>query len=493
MTILSKDKIKKESLFIFITFLVFLIISPILLKESPLKTLMIFLSLVSWSGLFIYTKDILFSSLLYILLVLPFNITLQFHSFVEIFNTKVLLAQPFVEGIYVNYLVPTASILDVGILLSLVGILVTKGFSFYKTLFKDFKNGIFPLLLFLFIQNIFLFNFNSLLFSLRFFSLILLFLSVLQITKEEKLDKTIKEKIMTSGIVILFVNVLIQGILGIIQFKRGSSLGLGFLGESQVVSGMVGSSFVELSGQVFLRAYGTFPHPNVLGGFLLMAMFLGICMYNRRKLAGSLLIVISFLSMIFTFSRISILLGVVVILVLLLKEFLFKKKSLLSFSLSPLLLLERFGNLLNGGDRSWSERLDLMKSSFRVIKENWLFGAGGGNFVKGMEGFVPRGSSGILLTQPVHNIFLLCISEFGVLGFLLIFYVLFYGVIKNIRRISLYGILILFVIVVIGVFDHYLFSLPQGMVIFFSLLFLLSSSLGGEKGREAQFEYIKNK
>jgi len=57
----------------------------------------------------------------------------------------------------------------------------------------------------------------------------------------------------------------------------------------------------------------------------------------------------------------------------------------------------------------------------------------------------------------------------------------------------LYGILILFVIVVIGVFDHYLFSLPQGMVIFFSLLFLLSSSLGGEKGREAQFEYIKNK
>ncbi len=485
MTILSKNKVKKEFLFIAIVFLFFLALSPILLNESPLKTLVIFLSLVSWFGLFIYTKDILFSSLLCIFVVLPFNITLQLPVAVEIFNTEISFTEPFVEGIFVNYLVPTISVLDIGILLSLLSILMTKGFSFYNVLFRNFKNGLFLFFGFLIVQNVFLSNFNSFLFSLRLFSLVLLFLSVLQITKEEKLDRTGRERIITSGVVILLVNVLIQGILGVIQFKRGSSLGLGFLGESQVVSGMTGSSFVELSGEVFLRAYGTFPHPNVLGGFLLMTMFLGVCLYNsRRKLAGGLLVIISFLFMIFTFSRISILLGGVVILVFILKEFLFKKKSLLSFSLSPLLFLERFGNLFNGGDRSWSERLDLMKRSFRVIKENWLLGIGGGNFVKGMEGFVPRGSSGILLTQPVHNIFLLCVSEYGILGFLLIFYVLFYGVIKNVKRISLYGILILFVIVVIGVFDHYLFSLPQGVVILFSLLFLLSSSLQGKWGRE---------
>jgi O-antigen ligase len=307
---------------------------------------------------------------------------------------------------------------------------------------------------------------------------------VLQITKQEQLDKGLRKRILNVGTGILFTDVLIQGVLGVIQFKRGSSLGLSFLGESQVVSGMAGSSFVELSGEVFLRAYGTFPHPNVLGGFLLVAMVLGIYVYEKRRLTGSLLIIISFLSMLFTFSRVSILLGLVVILVFVSKEFLFKKRSLLSFSVSPLLLGERFGNLFNGGDRSWAERLDLIKSSFRIIKENWLFGTGGGNFVKGMEGFVPRSSNGILLMQPVHNIFLLCISEFGILGFILIFYVLFYGIVKNIKRVSLYGVLILFVIVVIGVFDHYLFSLPQGMVIFFSLLFLLSSSLEGEWGEE---------
>jgi O-antigen ligase len=97
-----------------------------------------------------------------------------------------------------------------------------------------------------------------------------------------------------------------------------------------------------------------------------------------------------------------------------------------------------------------------------------------------MEGFVPRSLNGVLLTQPVHNIFLLCISEFGILGFILIFYVLFYGIVKNIKRISWSGVLILFVIVVIGVFDHYLFSLPQGEVIFFVFLYLLVHSLQGK-------------
>jgi hypothetical protein len=281
---------------------------------------------------------------------------LQLPLSVEIFNTEVLLAEPFVEGIYVNYLVPTLSIIDLGILLVLGSILLTKGFSFYKNLFKTIKNGLAPLLVFLLVQNVLLSDFNSLLFSLRLFSLILLFLSMLQITKEIKLDKRVKEKIFNSGAVILLTNVLIQGTLGAVQFKRGSGLGIDFLGESEIVGGMMGSSFVELSGQIFLRAYGTFPHPNVLGGFLLLGIFLGTYIYQRRRLTGSLLVGVSFLAMVFTFSRIHIFLSVLVILVFLSKQILFKKKSLLSISFSPLLLLERFQNLFNSGDRSWSER-----------------------------------------------------------------------------------------------------------------------------------------
>jgi hypothetical protein len=445
-----------------------------------MKTLVIFFSLLSWVGLFIYTKNLFLSSLLYIFLVLPCNITLQLPLSVEIFNTEILLAEPFVEGIYVNYLVPTLSVLDLGILIALGSIVVKRGFSLYVDMFKNLKNGLAILFLFLLIQNLFLFDFNSLLFSLRLFSLILLFHSMLQITEEERLDKTVEEKIFKSGIGIFLINIFTQGVLGAIQFKRGSSLGIDFLGESEIVSGMMGSSFVELSGQVFLRAYGTFPHPNVLGGFLLLGIFLGIYLYQRRRLTGSLLIGVSFSAMAFTFSRMHILLSVLVILVFLSKRILFKKRSLLNLSFSPLFLLERFKNLFNSGDRSWLERLDLVRASFRVIKQNWLLGVGGGNFLKGMEGFVPRTSRGILLTQPVHNIFLLYMSEFGILGFFLIFYVLFYIIIKNFKKISLYGLLIILVVMVIGLFDHYLFSLPQGMIILTTLLFLLVYSLQGK-------------
>jgi len=65
MSILSKNKIKKEYLFIAIVFLFFLVLSSILIKESPPKTLVIFLSLVSWFGLFIYIKDILCTQKIY--------------------------------------------------------------------------------------------------------------------------------------------------------------------------------------------------------------------------------------------------------------------------------------------------------------------------------------------------------------------------------------------------------------------------------------------
>ncbi len=480
MTVLRKNKFKREFLFIAIVFFLFLVLSPFLLRESPFKTFVIFLSLLSWLGLFLYTKNIIFSSLLYIFLVLPFNITLQLPLSVEILNTEVFLANPFVEGIYVNYLVPTLSILDLGIFLSLVSILIIKGLSFYIEILKNIRNGLLIFLVFLAIQNIILFNMNSLLFSLRFFCLIVLFFSCLKVVKKGSTNFQ-KKRIINTGILIFLINISIQGFLGVLQFKRGSSLGIGFLGESEIVSGMMGSSFVELAGQLFLRAYGTFPHPNVLAGFLLLSLFLGIYRYHSKKGQGALLIGISLLSMLFTFSRVTILLAVFVLVVFLVQEiFLRKEKKLLSISVSPLLLMERFQNLFGNGDSSWSERLDLVKASFKVIKENWLLGVGGGNFVEGIEGFVPRTSRGLLLTQPVHNIFLLSLAEFGIMGTLMIGYILFYLLFNNAKKFSLYGFLPFLSLFIVGLFDHYLFSLPQGMVIFAIFLFIGLYSLQGK-------------
>jgi O-antigen ligase len=265
-----------------------------------------------------------------------------------------------------------------------------------------------------------------------------------------------------------------QGVLGIIQFVQGASLGLTALGESQVVNGMQGSSFVTLNGEVFLRAYGTFPHPNVFAGFLLVSFLLGLYFFKQSKSylkwLSFVLMVLSLGFMIFTFSRISIALVILCSIITVIYPLLSKGKA---FSFSFVLLIERFSNLFVGGDSSWQDRINLMKASVRVIKEHLVFGTGLGNFVRGMETFVPRTVNGVMLLQPVHNVLLLGVSELGLLGFGLVSLLLYKVFKANIGRMSIFKILVILVFVVVACFDHYLWSLPQGQVmsgIFFLLL-----------------------
>jgi O-antigen ligase len=127
-------------------------------------------------------------------------------------------------------------------------------------------------------------------------------------------------------------------------------------------------------------------------------------------------------------------------------------------------------NLFRGGDTSWSDRIGLMESSFHMIKQNLLTGVGLGGFVENMGDTVPRSGNGILLLQPVHNIFLLIVSEVGLVGFGL-FITLLYFFFKN-RKWSLRLVMGLVGILIVGMFDHYLLSLPQGLLIFFVIIIL---------------------
>ena len=57
------------------------------------------------------------------------------------------------------------------------------------------------------------------------------------------------------------------------QFARQSSLGLEIFHESTLAVGLKGVAQINAGGMEFIRAYGTFPSPNVLAGFL------GICLF----------------------------------------------------------------------------------------------------------------------------------------------------------------------------------------------------------------------
>ena len=279
----------------------------------------------------------------------------------------------------------------------------------------------------------------------------------------------INQKILTSLLIGSILLVLFQGVVALLQFSGGTSLGLSLLGESQVVSGMKGSSFLTLNNQLFLRGYGTFPHPNVFGGWLIFNIFLGWFLFdnmNRKRDYSVLLMFLSSLILILTFSRISFLVCGVIWVPFIIKTFV-NAKRIKNFAFVGL-ISERLTNLFTGGDSGWSDRVKLLKSSFQLIRDNLLMGVGLGNFVKSMGGNVPRGSNGILLLQPVHNIFLLLISEIGLIGFSL-FGTLLYFFFKD-KKWDLRFIMCLVSILIIGMFDHYMVSLPQGLVILLLLL-----------------------
>ena len=461
-----KKFVNKKNLFVLVIVLLATIFLSFLIKESVERTIFIFLTLFIWLSIFLYTKDLVLSSLLYILIVLPFNVTMQLPLTVEIFNTQILFPPPFVNGIYVNYLVPTISIIDISIILFLLSLLIQKGLSFYWEIFKNIKNGLFIFLLYLIIQNIFLSNLLNTFNSFRIFFYLLAIISSVIYYKEKNL-----RKLLFPASFIFFLNVLVQGVIGLTQVLRGASLGLKFLGESQVVSGMQGSSFITLGGRAFLRAYGTFSHPNVFAGFLILAILIGIACSRKFSGLGISLIILSFCFLLLTFSRSALLLGLLILIILLVRG-VYKARSEM-FSITPLLFLERFGNLLEGGDSSWTERVALFKASMEVIKENFLLGTGVGNFVRAMGDYSPRTSRGILLLQPVHNIFVLTFAELGIFGFLGFFYILVRTFLENVKKVTYFKVAVLLSILIIGFWDHYLFSLPQGLAIFMFLYLLL--------------------
>jgi O-antigen ligase len=445
-----------------------LLILPLtfLVNENVKKAIFILFLLIIWNLLGIYFKDFIKSSFITLLLILPFNITYQLpYSFLGI-----QLAEPFVNGVIVNYLVLTFSILDLGVLLLLLSLIFErhinfkwKGLSFLKT-FLLFT-------IYLLLQSIFNSSALGLFNSLRLLFYIFTFYSLYQ-----KKGKIFKGRYLY---IILFTSlalVIFQGLLSLLQFNGGTSLGLSFLGESNLVSGMVGSSFIELSNSLYLRGYGTFPHPNVLGGWLIFNILLGWSLYDMFKKIKKdrwgipisiILMILSFLSLILTFSRISLLVSLI-IWVAFLSKLLLKSKSKNFMFIG--LISERVLNLFTGGDNSWSDRLELIRASLSIIKENILMGVGIGEFTSNMGDTVPRSSNGILLLQPVHNIFLLIVSEIGLIGFGL-YSTLLYFFLKD-RKFNLRLVISLVTLFIIGMFDHYLFSLPQGLGVFLLIILI---------------------
>jgi len=119
--------------------------------------------------------------------------------------------------------------------------------------------------------------------------------------------------------------------------------------------------------------------------------------------------------------------------------------------------------------KSINERAFLNQQSYQIIKNNWLSGVGLGNYIL----HVYKNINSNLNTweyQPVHNVYLLILSELGILGLLSYLSIFIYTIFNKIKQKNYLFILAIFAILIINFFDHYFWTSWSGLIISFIVL-----------------------
>ena len=322
---------------------------------------------------------------------------------------------------------------------------------------------------------------------------------------------------------VLIASGAFQAILAIGQFLKQGSLGLKFIEAGIFAPGAPGVATFISNGEKIMRAYGSFPHPNVLAGFLLLCIF---CFYALwlSKIKKPWLLVASCWLLIFalflTFSRVALFVFIIVSPVFFLIRILqtryrlgvetnlrvktvqlfglFFISCLLSTALLVPHLKARFLTI-SFEEQALDLRFFYNKMALSMIKEKPFLGIGIGNFVwhsqnhqvflraaNKMLSLVGQNDKEIpkWLFQPVHNIYLLIAVEMGLLG--LVAFLLFLGRIllrwfkvcflparHSLRHQVLAGGFLVSCFLILGLTDHYFWTLQQGGLMFWLSLALL--------------------
>jgi O-antigen ligase len=241
-----------------------------------------------------------------------------------------------------------------------------------------------------------------------------------------------------------------------------------------------GASVVQLqNGLRVLRAYGSLPHPNILGGFLLLCLLGPASLFiaaRKTNIPSLILYVLGLTLILLTFSR-SSWLGLIAFLIFLLLKIKFLDRSRLLllfaaslitvvFTLYPIrdLVFTRISvapvptEQLSAFGRSW-----LNQQAVEMIMENPLTGVGAGSFILELADEAVEGA----IIEPVHSLFLLVGAEFGILGLLLLvalFIMIASKMILLQRPQAILASATLAGLGVISLFDHYLWSLAPGRI-----------------------------
>ncbi|MBX4205072.1 MAG: O-antigen ligase family protein [Candidatus Doudnabacteria bacterium] len=289
---------------------------------------------------------------------------------------------------------------------------------------------------------------------------------------------------------ILYLSGIFQAIVAIWQFHVQHGLGLSWIGEYIAPLGTGGLATIENAGGKLVRAYGTFPHPNILGFFLCLALILGYYLIVSRETSQKLRNFIIFgdylliVGICLTFSRVSWVIAAFATLSFLLYLRRHEKWLKLAILLPAIvscgtililwhgLLFNRIANIETSN--SYNQRVELNTAGLDITKKYPVFGNGLGNYIPVMKHMFHMEPWEY---QPPHNVFIYIAASLGVvgLGFLLwILGIIFWSGWNSPASDWKFTLLVLGCsLLFVSMFDHFPVTIQQGQLIFGLILGLI--------------------
>jgi hypothetical protein len=307
---------------------------------------------------------------------------------------------------------------------------------------------------------------------------------------------------------IVLVTALIECAIATAQYFIQHSLGLKGLGEPTLIARhFLGSHFPMTDGSIWifdrffyglreqafvLRASGTLPHPNVLGGFMVFSLLMTYHLYglSQKKKWMSLAILLQTFVLFITYSRSAIFAAVFTMLIwVTLTSWREKKLSSLlwvscgSFLLSLGLLYPQIfqrGGIVSSTIVSQSSdalRMTVHDVGLAMFQAHPFLGVGFNNYMMAFQTFT---HGQILPATHIHNVYLhlgVEVGLFGICSFLFFSFLVAYKGWKRRHQPEVLTCLCIFVgFLAIGLVDFYPLSLQQTRLIFFLIAGFLSLS-----------------
>ncbi len=277
---------------------------------------------------------------------------------------------------------------------------------------------------------------------------------------------------------------VLQALIGIVQFIAQRTWETKWLGWALHQQSDLGAAVMQAGGsERWLRAYGSFGWPNDLGIYLSVVFIFGLWLYQKTQnekekiilLAGQMLIIAG---LFFSFSRgaiISLVIGLAVM-------FIFEKRKIFKPLVYPVVLLailsiiylpllqSRVAMQNHLEIRAVSERITQYQEFANIFSGSPIFGVGPGNYVYAL--FSQNSTLAPWLYQPVHNVYLLFLAEWGIVGLLMGLLLAFYFF-REVGKNNKTMLALWAVVLTAFLFDHYFYTSYSGIV-FLAIIISLS-------------------